>query len=233
MHSLLIAGQGPEHRSPDRHPSIGTTLRLGHPRGEAGGSSLHVHIHLPSPWNSAEANDSNVQTAPRCVAVLPGMLCPFPTHPTAHLPCDLLLPAWGALCHTHSWADSARVPPSPLRLFPWHALEDPGRALSHGCPSINRHLQPREPARPAVGTGAWRRTVQGWAGAGGGRLICGSHYSDESDPCSPGSPGVSRDTVERAMCERSSGSAWVSRACDERRTPAEGQGDLGTASSLW
>lgn len=40
---------------------------------------------------------NNVQTAPRCVAVLPGMAYPFPTHPTAHLPCDLLLPASGAL----------------------------------------------------------------------------------------------------------------------------------------
>ena len=34
---------------------------VGHPQ--------HTHIHLPSPWNSAEVDDS--PTAPRCVAVLP------------------------------------------------------------------------------------------------------------------------------------------------------------------
>lgn len=33
------------------------------------GRPQHTHIHLPSPWNSAEADDS--PTAPRCVAVLP------------------------------------------------------------------------------------------------------------------------------------------------------------------
>lgn len=63
--------------------------------GKTGGSSLQVHIHLPSPWNSAEAD--NVQTGPRCVAALPGTVCPFPLHPTTHLPCDLPLTVSGAL----------------------------------------------------------------------------------------------------------------------------------------
>lgn len=71
------------------HPETGPYWK------KAGGSLLHVHIHLPSPWNSAEADD--VQTGLRCVAALPGTLCPFSVHPTAHLPCDRPLTASGAL----------------------------------------------------------------------------------------------------------------------------------------
>lgn len=64
-------------------------------------------------------------------------------------------------------------------------------------------------------------------GTHGGRLICGSHYSDESDQCSPGSPRVIRDTVER-----SSGSGWVSRACERRSSCRRPRGPGDTFKSV-
>lgn len=47
-----------EPRSPAWQLSPGTGLRLGHAR--VGSSSLDAHSHLPSPWNSAEADDSQI-----------------------------------------------------------------------------------------------------------------------------------------------------------------------------
>lgn len=104
-----------------------------------------------------------------------------------------------------TWDDSARMHPSPLTFSsPGMILRTQAEPPSHGYPSINRHLQLREPGLLwALKHG--EGTMQRWTG---GRFICRSHYSDESDQCLPGSPRVSRDTVKRAMCEMSSGSGW-------------------------
>lgn len=85
-----MAAWGLEPKSPACQPSPGTGLRLGH--AGVGSSHLEAHIHLPSPWHSAEADDSQIPRQLQDVWLsFPGAGCPFSAQPTAHLPCDLPL----------------------------------------------------------------------------------------------------------------------------------------------
>lgn len=81
-----------EPRPPAYQPSPGAGPSLGH--AGVGSSPLDAHVHLPSPWDSAEAENSQIPRQLQDVWLsFPGADCPFPAQPTAHLPCDLPLPS--------------------------------------------------------------------------------------------------------------------------------------------
>lgn len=66
-----------EPRSPAWLPGPGTGLRLGH--AGVGSSSLDAHSHLPSPWNSAEADDSQIPRQLKMCGCLPPGRLSFPS----------------------------------------------------------------------------------------------------------------------------------------------------------
>lgn len=148
--------------------SAGSIPRPGHTGGRQVALLSTSTFHLPSPWNSAEADD--VQTGPRCVAALPGTVCPFPVHPIAHLPCDFSLTVSGALLtHLLTGKEGEEISEDGARrCLSALVFCSRGASLRTQSPvpwlSISGQTSASLRAGPAVGIAAWRGDIAGLDG---------------------------------------------------------------------